>query len=199
MLLEKEHPSIFEQFTLGNHTVRRTEKIWSGIWTDLSIEQILMKSLKGRGSVIGKGMSDNVLTVWTKTMHRCAEISERMNEITSATYESQTHKEMQPGRIKRDNIDFEKIQSWFRSHNPFTYGENLVSLDSGLVDEKKRVNCDRSGEVGAVIQKALDGKSFSTCTFKRKDQIITLQSLYSSVTIEKEVVAIDPLTLFLRF
>lgn len=53
-LLETEHPSIFEQFILGNHTVRRTEKIWSGIWTDLSIEQILMKSLKGRGASLGR-------------------------------------------------------------------------------------------------------------------------------------------------
>ena len=45
--LEKDHPHIFEYFMLGNHTVRSTEKNWSGIWTDLSIEQILMKSLKG--------------------------------------------------------------------------------------------------------------------------------------------------------
>ena len=72
--LEKEHSLIHEQFILGNHCVRRTEKIWSGIWTDLSIEQILMRSLKGRGGVIGKGITENVLNVWTKTMHRCAEV-----------------------------------------------------------------------------------------------------------------------------
>ena len=46
--LEKDHPHIFEQFMLGNYTVRRTEKNWSGIWTDLSIKQVLMKPLKGR-------------------------------------------------------------------------------------------------------------------------------------------------------
>ena len=46
---------MFEQFMLGNHTVRRTEKIWSGIWNDLSIAQILMKSLKGRGGIVGNG------------------------------------------------------------------------------------------------------------------------------------------------
>ena len=40
---------MFEQFMLGNDTVRHTEKSWSGIWTDLSIEQVLIKSLKGRG------------------------------------------------------------------------------------------------------------------------------------------------------
>ena len=33
-----------------------------------------MKSLKGRGGMIGKGMNENVLNVWTKTMHRSAEV-----------------------------------------------------------------------------------------------------------------------------
>ena len=72
--LEKDHPQIFEQFSFGNHTVRRTDMIWSGLWTDLSIEKILMKSLKGRGGVIGKGMTEIVLNVWAKTMHRSAEV-----------------------------------------------------------------------------------------------------------------------------
>ena len=45
--MEKDHPHIFEQFMLGNHTVRRIEKNWSGIWTDLSIEQShVLKALK---------------------------------------------------------------------------------------------------------------------------------------------------------
>ena len=73
-ILEKDHPQIFEQFSFGNHTVRRTDMIWSGLWTDLSIEQILMKSLKGRGGGIGKRMTEIVLNVWTKTMHRSAEV-----------------------------------------------------------------------------------------------------------------------------
>ena len=49
MDLECNFPKLYEQFMLGNHTVIRTEKCWSGIWTDLAIEQILMKSMKGRG------------------------------------------------------------------------------------------------------------------------------------------------------
>ena len=36
----------------------------------ISIEQILMKSLKGRSGVIGKGITENVMHMWTKTMHR---------------------------------------------------------------------------------------------------------------------------------
>ena len=73
-VLEKDHPQIFEQFVIGNHTVRRTEMTWSGLWTNLSVEQILMESLKGRGGVIGKRMTENVLNVWAKTMYRSAEV-----------------------------------------------------------------------------------------------------------------------------
>ena len=49
--LEKDHPDVHQQFILGNHTVRHTSSSWSGLWTDLSIEKILMKLLKGRSGV----------------------------------------------------------------------------------------------------------------------------------------------------
>ena len=73
-------------------------------------------------------------------MHRRAEISDCLNEVTSTSNDSQTHKEMQPGRIKSDNIDFDKVRSWFRSNNPFIYSEHLVCLD-----------CDTSEKTGVLI------------------------------------------------
>ena len=48
---------------------------------DLSTEQILMKSLKGRAGVIGKGITENVVHVWTNTMHQCAAVIEAMNKF----------------------------------------------------------------------------------------------------------------------
>ena len=33
-----------------------------------------MKALKGRGGVIGKGVEENVLNVWTRSMHKCADV-----------------------------------------------------------------------------------------------------------------------------
>ena len=84
------------------------------------------------------------------------------------------------------------------NRNPFTISKELVSLDSGLVDVDKRVTCDRAEEIGAAIHKELDDKSYTNCTLKRSSQLTNLQSLYSSVNIDKEKVSIDPLTLFLR-
>ena len=68
-VLEKDHPHIFEQFVIGNHTVRRTN-----VHFDLPFKQILMKSLKGRGRVIGKGMTENMLNVWTNTIPKGADV-----------------------------------------------------------------------------------------------------------------------------
>ena len=90
--------------------MRRTGKKWTGIWTDLSIEKILMKSLKDRAQVIGKGIAKNVMHVWTKTMHQCAAVTEAMNKFILTPTTSNQHKEASSGRIKRDHGDFEKIQ-----------------------------------------------------------------------------------------
>ena len=81
--LEKNQPEVYKEFLKGNHTLRRALKSWTGIWTNLSIEQILMKSLKGRAGVVAKGITENVMHVWTKTMHWCAEITETMDSIVS--------------------------------------------------------------------------------------------------------------------
>ena len=55
--LQTKYPWVYNNFqTLGYHTVRRNDRFWSGLWTDLIIEQVLMRSLKSRGGLTrGKG------------------------------------------------------------------------------------------------------------------------------------------------
>ena len=108
------------------------------------------------------------------------------------------HKELGSARVERDNNDFLEILTWFRNHNPFTTSEKLVCLDSEFIDENNTVKSDKAELTGARIQKSLNNQTFASCSFKRKDQITNLQSLYSSITIDKERVAIEPLTLWLR-
>ena len=132
---------------------------------------------------------------------RCAEVTDSINvfiSLMSDKSENHIHKEVLGTRVKRDHEDYMKLKEWFENHNPFEVEENLVALDTGLTDVHRKVTCDRSEEVGASIQNQITGESFSTCSFKRKNQIVTLQSLYSSVKIGNEKVTIDPLTLFLR-
>ena len=43
------HPWLYEQFTEhGYHTERQSDRYWAGLWTDLTIEQLMMRSIKSR-------------------------------------------------------------------------------------------------------------------------------------------------------
>ena len=57
---------------------------------------------------------------------------------------------------------------------------------SGLVDENDIVISDKAEELVALLQQSLDHTSFTEASLQRKDQITTLQSLYSSMAIENE-------------
>ena len=61
--------------TEKHFTVRRSDRNWAGLWTDLTIEQVLMKSIKSRGGLArGRGMSEETRLLWIRSMHQCASI-----------------------------------------------------------------------------------------------------------------------------
>ena len=55
--LENRHPDVNLKFVNGRHVVRRSNKFWAGLSSDLVIEQTLMRSLKTSGDLThGSGM-----------------------------------------------------------------------------------------------------------------------------------------------
>lgn len=50
--LETTHPWLYRRFAVeGLFIVRRSDRFWAGLWPDLTIEQVLMRSLKSRGGL----------------------------------------------------------------------------------------------------------------------------------------------------
>jgi len=47
--LSIQHPEVHHQFQNGYHVVRRSDRYWAGLSTDLLIEQVLMRSVKTTG------------------------------------------------------------------------------------------------------------------------------------------------------
>ena len=84
----------------GNYKLRETNKKWSEIWTDLSIKQILMKSLKGKSGIASKGTSTNIMHVWTQTMPRCAEKTDIVSSKLATEKSLEQH--VFPARVKED-------------------------------------------------------------------------------------------------
>lgn len=60
--LPTEHPWLYHCFSeQGFHTVRRSSRYWAELWTDLIIEQVMMRSIKSRGGLTrGRGVTENV-------------------------------------------------------------------------------------------------------------------------------------------
>ena len=186
----------------GYHVVRRSDRFWSGLWTDLTIEQVLMRSLKTRGGLTrGRGMSENVMLTWVHTIHICAQIHNSMTKITGNYHKtSNQHTEIGTNRIKPDNEDLQKIKLSLETHDPFDENEPfLKNIATGVTaTEEDGINSDTAENIGQEIQNKLDGAPFTEAKIKRNDQIRTLEILKVGVQIGKEKVNVDPLLLFSR-
>ena len=120
--LETNYPWVHKCFVeKGYHIVCRIDRYWNGLWTDLIIEQVMMRSLKSRGGLTkGRDVTESVRTLWISSMHRCAEVHNAMCNLTGLHHaSSDQHVELTTSRRQHDNNDFEKFRSWISGHNPF--------------------------------------------------------------------------------
>ena len=68
--LPVDYPLLYNFFQQGYYTIRRSDRFLAGPWTDLAIEQSLMRTVKSCGGLTrGRGMTESVrlLSVnWTQ-------------------------------------------------------------------------------------------------------------------------------------
>jgi hypothetical protein len=124
--LENDHPDIYQKFCKGYHVIRRSNRYWAGISTDLVIEQTLMRSVKTTGGMTrGKGMSEQQRAQWVLSMPACSSINLAMQKVENLHYEtSDQHKESTKSRQERDNKDLMTVVNFLNERNPFI--EKLV-------------------------------------------------------------------------
>ena len=81
--LPSSHPWLHGQFPKGLFTVRRSNRFWAGLWPDLVIEQVMMRSIKSRGGLTwGSGLTENVCTTWIYSMYATAKYHQTLSTIT---------------------------------------------------------------------------------------------------------------------
>jgi hypothetical protein len=197
--LKQDHPDVHQQFIMGNHTLRRSDRYWAGLSTDLVIEQVLMRFLKSTGGVTrGRGMSETQMAVWLMSLPANAEINNAMQQFTGTTfYTSNQHKDTNPTRTARDDNDTRKILAFFQDHSPFDETDGVLrNIETGVAADS-RVNADQAKTIGETIVESMAGKFVNEYSFKRSNQIVTLSDK-TSVRITGEAVSIDPQLLFQR-
>jgi len=165
--LPDSHPWLFKQFEENCfHVVRRSDRYWAGLSTDLVIEQT-------RGSLKhGSDMTENVRLLWTETVHQCAAVYSAMMSLTKMkTYMQESdHVDMSQSRVRGDIMDVQKLGAWFKTFDPFGQSDSyLCSLSSGATaQDNDGINCDSVEHVGAAIHQQLDGVSFTETTLRKK-------------------------------
>uniref|UniRef100_A0A7M5V206 C2H2-type domain-containing protein n=1 Tax=Clytia hemisphaerica TaxID=252671 RepID=A0A7M5V206_9CNID len=75
----------FHQKTVHPSKNRQTDKNFTGLWTDLTIEQTLMRTIKSRsGLTRGRGMTESVRHQWVLSLNQMATIHDAMMQLSKA-------------------------------------------------------------------------------------------------------------------
>ena len=196
--LQETHPNVYIKFQQGYHVVRRSDRFWAGLSTDLVIEQVLMRNLKSTGGLTrGRGMTELQRAIWLFSTPACAEVNRAMQEVTNVAYEtSEQHKEASPARLSRDFKDAMKILWYAMARNPFDNRQELMSIDTGEV-ASSAVNVDDAKKIGKGILQSMSGSVVADYTFRRKENAVTMKAR-STIQVDGEIISVDPLLMFQR-
>ena len=196
--LQEDHPEVYQHFQDGLHVIRRSDRYWAGLSSDLVIEQVLMRSMKTSGGLTrGRGMTEQQRVIWSLAMPACAEVNKAMQELTGVSFNSgEQNKDMAQARQARDWKDTQTLLRYLQERDPFTSDPSLRSICTG-VHAHSTVNVDTAKVVGNAILASMEGTTAADFTFKRSDQVVTLDSK-AAVKIDGVSVQIDPQLLFQR-
>lgn len=96
----------FENFKNEFFTVKRTEKFNSGTWTDMVIEQSLMKSMKTKGEYLEVEVLNKVFCVnWCILCMLQIQFLRKLKFCDILISSAEQHVDARDSRVKRDNID----------------------------------------------------------------------------------------------
>ena len=157
--LETDHPGVYREFVAGFHVVRRTNRLWAGLSTDLVIEQVLMRSLKTSGGLTrGRGRTERQRVIWLLSLPASAEINRAVLELTGVHYStSEQNKDMSKSRQARDMKDTQPLLVALAEKSPFAPHDHLMNVMTGVHAEES-VNVEKAKEVGQNILDSMTGK-----------------------------------------
>ena len=126
-LLEELHPEIFEEFLNGKHIINRSlqeEKYFSGVWSDMAIEQSINRDCGSLGGLTGLKTNRAAMERWFLTAHLKANVATATKAMLGLGIKQQSapHKEATTSRVGRDESAVNEICEVIeeRMSNPFT-------------------------------------------------------------------------------
>lgn len=183
----------------GFNTIRRSNRFWCGIWSDMTIEQVLMRAIKCTGGLThGRGLTENVIGKWISSRVAVLEVGNAMELFCNMSFAtSEQHVDNRVSRLRKDTQDLEKVQQFFENFNPFPESDKIIGIFSGIIGDLSTVNCHRAFEIGRQLMNDVSNKKFTDVKYKRINKVVHLAAANSSIkNIANEEVYISPLLIF---
>jgi len=189
--LSQSHPILHQQFTTGNHSIRRTDRFWAGLPPDQVIETTMMLSAKIRGGMTkGRGINETSREIWLGTLTVCSSMRAALSQVTATERTKSGHVDVGKSRMQRDFGDFQKMKNFLQVYSPFRFADNerLVSLCSGVAaGAEDEVNCDQANVIGLKMQEKWDNCLYGDISCKKADQIKPLAHLMTACSIDNRL------------
>ena len=189
-------------FSNGYHTVRKSDRYWAELWTDLTIEQVMMRIIKSRGGLTREEEWANPYECYGSTA--CINAHKYMNlwpDLLSSSTQQVTSTQRWENRVSRGTLKiWQRLVNGLTSMIHFWAKTAYIAfLHAGLtVPNESGINCDQMEKVGAVIQEQINNIVYSGISLKRKDVVKPLANLVDGVKFGKSIVHINPAALFTR-
>lgn len=120
--LQSSNPRVFKEFAAekGYFAINRTGSRWAGVWSDMTVEQTLMRSMKTSGGLTRRGITDSVLAKWVGGSPGATAICLSLEEFAGVTFSSGEQRvDFRASRQNKDGQDRANIYEWFNDHPPF--------------------------------------------------------------------------------
>ncbi|KAK3921598.1 Fructose-1,6-bisphosphatase class 1 2 [Frankliniella fusca] len=191
----------FRCFAGGSFTIRSENKFWAGVWTDMIIEQRLMRFLKGNeGITRGRGNSDKIIARLVQALLVTSKFIAATEVFTGARImASEQHVELRLKRQQCDREHLEKFVCWLSQHNPFADrpADKLVSVSTGIIGDS-HTNCDLAFEVGMSELQKCEGTPFSKLTLRHSAKVRTFSAVGITSKANAPALRVKPDQLFHR-
>ena len=143
-----------EVFGKGHHTVRYSSRNWRGTWSDMSIEESVMREAKTSAG-IGHGAlrHEDALGSWFLFIEHTSKVSEDYagsirRQTDSSSYK---HPDTAIATKTRNSLAVETIIDFLEENNPFDSNIdkcNLIPLGTGLTDHMGKCNSKTAKKFG---------------------------------------------------
>ncbi|XP_043503861.1 uncharacterized protein LOC122525249 [Polistes fuscatus] len=189
----------YRRFTTeGYFTVRRSDKAWCGVWTDMAIERTLNRFF-GTDLKHGRGVTPSVIARFLSVMPSSFSIIECLEDycgVVSST--SEQHVDLANHRMKRDDDDTKKFIFWFEEHRPFEPRTLLYSLSTGIVG-MVTTDCHLAFEKGNKSMESIVGKSVSKVSLSAiTSKVRNLTAAQVQTHVNNDTCMVDSSILFKR-